>query len=324
MIARDPDDNGVSVGLKVGGIVVGTDTNTPHPVRAKGGSLSAFALPERQGANKLESGPALANVGTNMRTKILTTLACLLTLPTLASAAIVGEAIEYQSVGETCEGWHAYDDSIEGKRPSVLIVHQWTGLTDYEKMRARMLAEMGYNVFALDIYGKGIRPKPPESGKMAGKFKGDRALYRKRLSDGLAVLKGLPQTDAGKVAAIGYCFGGTGVLELARSGAKVQGVVSFHGGLGTPTPEDAKEIACEVVVLHGSIDPFVPADEVADFHREMLAANVAYTFTAYPNAVHAFTQKMAGDDPSKGAAYDASADTQSWAAMEAFFGRVLK
>lgn len=237
---------------------------------------------------------------------------------------LVEKAVEYQSAGETCDGWHVFDDAVEGRRASVLICHQWTGLTDYEKMRARMLAGLGYNVFALDIYGKGIRPKPPEAGKMAGKFKGNRALYRQRLKDGLAVLNGLPQTDPKKVGAIGYCFGGTGVLELARSGAKVNGVVSFHGGLSSPTPKDANDIVCEVVVLHGAQDPFVQADEVANFHREMLAGNVAYSFAAYPDAVHAFTQKFAGDDPSKGAAYNAKADAGSWLAMKAFFGRVLK
>lgn len=187
-----------------------------------------------------------------------------------------------------------------------------------------MLAKLGYNVFALDIYGKGIRPQPPESGEMSGKFKSDRELFRKRLNDGLEVLQNLPQTDSGKIAAIGYCFGGTGVLELARSGADIEAVVSFHGGLGTPTPEDAKNIQCEVMALHGAVDPFVPADEVADFHREMLAANVAYTFMAYPDAVHAFTQKMAGDDPSKGAAYQAEADALSWAATGELFERKLR
>ncbi len=239
-------------------------------------------------------------------------------------AGIVEKAVEYESAGEVCEGWQAFDDAVEGERPGVLICHQWTGLTDYEKRRARMLAEMGYSVFALDIYGKGVRPQPPESGKMAGKFKGDRALYRTRLNDGLAVLKGFAQTDPERLAAIGYCFGGTGVLELARSGADIDGVVSFHGGLSTPTPEDAAAIRCEVVVLHGAVDPYVPADEVAAFHREMLGANVAYTFTAYPDAVHAFTQDFAGDDPSKGAAYNAEADRRSWEAMRAFFARVLR
>lgn len=259
-----------------------------------------------------------------MKAKLLPVLCFSILSLGAAHGAVVEKAIEYESEGAICEGWHAYDDAVEGKRPGVLICHQWTGLTDYEKMRAKMLVGLGYNVFALDIYGKGIRPQPPESGKMAGKFKGDRALYRKRLNDGLAVLKKLPQTDPEKVAAIGYCFGGTGVLELARSGAEIAGVVSFHGGLGTPTPEDAKKIQCEVVVLHGAVDPFVPADEVAAFHKEMLAANVAFTFTAYPDAVHAFTQKFAGDDPSKGAAYNRKANGASWRAMKAFFNRVLK
>ena len=241
-----------------------------------------------------------------------------------AQAALVEKAVEYESGGQVCEGWHAYDDAVEGERASVLICHQWTGLKDYEKMRAKMLAKLGYNVFALDIYGKGIRPQPPEAGKMAGKFKEDRALYRTRLNDGLSILKGLPQTDGSKIAAIGYCFGGTGVLELARSGADIGGVVSFHGGLSSPAPEDAKNIKCEVVILHGAEDPHVPADEVAEFHKEMLAANTYYTFTAYPDAVHAFTQKFAGDDPSKGAAYNEKANVASWREMKEFFGRWFK
>ncbi len=240
--------------------------------------------------------------------------------PTL-HATLVTKVIEYPVGNVLCEGWHAYDDSLTGKRPSVLIVHQWTGLSDYEKMRAEMLVELGYQVFALDIYGKGIRPQPPAAGKEAGKYKDNRALFRKRLEAGLQVLRGLPQTDPGKIAAIGYCFGGTGVLELARSGAKIDGVVSFHGGLSTPSPDDAKNIVCGVVVLHGADDPFVPPAEVAAFHREMKNAEVKYEFIAYPGAVHAFTQKMAGDDPSKGAAYQAEADAKSWEAMKSAFAK---
>lgn len=240
-----------------------------------------------------------------------------------ARADIVGKAVEYQSGDQVCEGWHAYDDSVKGARPSVLIVHQWTGLTDYEKMRAKMLAELGYNVFALDIYGKGIRPQPPKAGEWAGKFKGDRALYRERLHAGLKVLLGLPQTDEEDVAAIGYCFGGTGVLELARSGADIDGVVSFHGGLGTPTPEDAKNVQCEVMVLHGADDPFVPEEEVNGFKDEMKEAGVEYTFIEYPGAVHAFTQKMAGNDNSKGAAYNEEADKKSWEEMKEFFSKIF-
>lgn len=239
------------------------------------------------------------------------------------AAEVVGKVVEYPAGDQLCEGWHTYDDAVKGTRPSVLIVHQWTGLTDYEKMRAGMLAQLGYNVFALDIYGKGIRPQPPEAGKMAGKFKEDRALFRQRLNDGLKVLRELPQTDPKHIAAIGYCFGGTGVLELARSGAEIAGVVSFHGGLGTPAPEDAKKITCEILVLHGADDPFVPAAEVEGFKNEMKNAGLKYGFVAYPGAVHAFTQKMAGDDPSKGAAYQAEADEKSWEAMQAFFDKIF-
>jgi len=257
--------------------------------------------------------------------KLLPLLTLLVLLPPAGElgANIKEKALDYQSGDQVCEGWHAYDDSVDGPRPSVLIVHQWTGLTDYEKMRARMLAGLGYNVFALDIYGKGIRPQPPEAGTMAGKFKGDRALFRERLNAGLEVLRKFPQTDSEKIAAIGYCFGGTGVLELARSGADIAGVVSFHGGLGTPTPDDARNITCRILVLHGADDPFVPPSEVDEFDIEMARAGLEYGFVSYPGAVHAFTQKMAGDDPSKGAAYHAEADRKSWEEMKSFFASLF-
>jgi len=257
-----------------------------------------------------------------MKTSSLLLALLFMSSPSLR-AEIVAKALEYRSGDQACEGWHAYDDAVKGPRPSVLIVHQWTGLTDYEKMRAGMLAKLGYNVFALDIYGTGIRPQPPESAKMSGKFKEDRALFRERLNDGLEVLRDLPQTDAKKIAAIGYCFGGTGVLELARSGADLAGVVSFHGGLGTPTPDDAKNISCQTLVLHGADDPFVPPAEVGAFKTGMKDAGKEFQFVAYPGAVHAFTQKMAGDDPSKGAAYQAEADAKSWEEMRGFFDKLF-
>lgn len=258
-----------------------------------------------------------------MRTSVFLPVLLAVSFPPFASAAPVGKAVEYRSGETLCEGWHAYDDAVEGRRPAVLIVHQWTGLSDYEKMRGAMLAELGYNVFALDIYGKGLRPQPPESGRVSGKFKENRKLFRERLQAGLEVLRADDRTDPERIAAIGYCFGGTGVLELARSGADLAGVVSFHGGLGTPTPEDAKQVNCGILVLHGADDPFVPPAEVEAFHREMKAAEVPYEFVAYPGAVHAFTQKMAGDDPSKGAAYQAEADAKSWEAMKAFFDKIF-
>ncbi len=143
------------------------------------------------------------------------------------TAAIEGKTVSYSHGEAELEGFHAYDDEIEGKRPSILIIHQWTGLTDYERMRARSLAEMGYNVFAADIYGKGIRPQPPAAGEEAGKYKADRKLYRARMLAALEILKADERTDTARIAAIGYCFGGTGVLELARAGTDIAGVVSF-------------------------------------------------------------------------------------------------
>jgi dienelactone hydrolase len=245
-------------------------------------------------------------------------------MPFLVRAEIVEKSIEYASDGTTCEGWHAYDDSTDAKRPGVVIVHQWTGLTDYEKMRARMLVKLGCNVLAADIYGKGVRPDGmPECAVQSGKYKKDRSLYRTRLKDAVAVLKGDSRTDPKRVAAIGYCFGGTGVIELARTGADVVGVVSFHGGLDSPNPEDGKKIRCEVLALHGADDPFVPQEDIAAFEAEMKGADVKYELIQYPGAVHSFTQKMAGDDNSKGAAYNKEADEKSWAAMKAFLARLF-
>ena len=256
--------------------------------------------------------------------KALMTLGLALFCISLRATDIKEQPLEYISGDVACEGWKAVDASVSGKRPAVLIIHQWTGLSDNEKMRAKMLAELGYNVFAADIYGKGIRPQPPEAGKEAGKYKSNRSLYRGRLNAALEVLRKDPNTDESKICAIGYCFGGTGVIELARSGARVKGVVSFHGGLDSPTPADGKNITCEVLALHGADDPFVPAADIAAFEAELKAAAVKYELIKYPGAVHAFTQKAAGNDNSKGAAYNAEADANSWEAMKAFLARLLK
>lgn len=242
-----------------------------------------------------------------------------------ASAALVEKTVEYLHDGVTLEGFHVYDDAVTGKRPAVLVIHQWTGLTDYEKMRARMLAELGYNVFAADIYGKGIRPVPPAAGQEAGKYKGDRDLFRSRLKAGLELLQKDERTEKSKIAAIGYCFGGTGVLELARDKSDIAGVVSFHGGLDAAEGKAAAKggVHAKLLVLHGAADPFVPPVQVDAFKKEMKDAGADLEFVAYDKAVHAFTQKMAGDDPSKGAAYDEKADKASWEAMKAFFGKIF-
>jgi len=242
-----------------------------------------------------------------------------------ADAAVQTKVVQYKQGDAALEGYLAWDDALPGQRPGVLVVHEWTGLGDYAKARARMLAGMGYVAFAADIYGKGIRPKTPrEAAAQSGMFKKDRALMRARVRAGLDVLRREPVCDPRRVAAIGYCFGGTCVLELARSGADVAGVVSFHGGLDTPAPADAKNIKCKVLVLHGGDDPHVPPKDVAAFEDEMRSGGVDWQLVAYGGAVHGFTNPASGNDKSRGAAYDARADGRSWQAMKAFFAETLK
>jgi dienelactone hydrolase len=183
---------------------------------------------------------------------------------------------------------------------------------------------MGYVVFAADIFGKGVRADNPEDASaLAAKYKNDRPLLRGRVNAALQVLRQVPEADASRLAAIGYCFGGTTVLELARSGADIRGVVSFHGGLGTPTPGDAKSIRCKVLALHGADDPFVPPDEVSTFEEEMRSGGVDWQLIIYGGAVHSFTDWNAGSNVSLGSAYNQRADARSWEHMKLFFAEIL-
>jgi dienelactone hydrolase len=203
-------------------------------------------------------------------------------------------------------------------------VHQWLGLTDYEKHRAEMLAQLGYVAFCADIYGKGVRPKNvQEAGAEATKYKTDRALLRARVNAGLATLEKSDLVDAKHIAAIGYCFGGTTVIELARSGADIAGVVSFHGGLDSPTPADGRNIKCKVLACHGADDPFEAAKDLAAFQSEMRDNKVDWQLIEYGGAVHSFTQPIAGNDNSKGAAYNERADKRSWVAMKQFLAELF-
>ena len=252
-------------------------------------------------------------------------LSSLLLLGWTLQAEVQTRLIEYRQGTTVMEGFLAYDSSVAGKRPGVLIVHQWKGLGPYEKKRAEMLAQLGYTAFAVDIYGKGIRAgNPKDAAALAGKYKEDRALLRARAAAGLEVLKNQDLTDPQRIAAIGYCFGGTTVLELARSGAEVSGVVSFHGGLSTPHPDDAGKIRCKVLALHGADDPFVKSEEVAAFQDEMRKANVDWQLMAFGGAVHSFTDWNAGNDNSKGAAYNEKADHRSWESMNSFFSELFQ
>ncbi len=241
-----------------------------------------------------------------------------------ARAELRTQAVEYKQGDTTLEGWLAYDDAFTGKRPGVLVVHQWKGLGDYEKKRAEMLARLGYVAFCADIYGQGIRPQTTaEAGAQAGKYKGDRPLLRARVNAGLDALKKVERVDSQHIAAIGYCFGGTTVIELARSGADISGVVSFHGGLDSPTPADGKNIKCKVLACHGADDPFVPAKDLAAFEDEMRLAKVDWQLMKFGGAVHSFTDWNMDGKALPGAQYNAAADQRSWSAMQQFFGEIF-
>ena len=243
---------------------------------------------------------------------------------TNAQAQLHTEMIEYKQDDTTLEGYLAYDEAVKGLRPGVLVVHDWMGCDSYAKTRADQLARLGYVAFAADIYGKGVRPKNSQgAGAQAAKYKGDRPLLRARVNAALDMLKKQAQCDPKRVAAIGYCFGGTTVLELARSGADIAGIVTFHGGLDTPT-RDAKNIKCKVLICHGADDPYVPAADVAALQDEFRAAGVDWQMIYYSGAVHSFTRPDSGNDNSKGAAYNERADKRSWEAMKTFFAEIFR
>jgi dienelactone hydrolase len=245
--------------------------------------------------------------------------------PVVGLAAIKSEAVEYKAGDVKFEGVLFYDDADSTPRRAVMVCHEWWGLNDYSKRRAEQLAQMGYVAFAVDVYGKGVQAKTMEEARrMATALRNDRATLRARINAALGALKAREEVNPAKIAVIGYCFGGTTALELARSGAEVAGVVSFHGGLATPTPQDAKNIKAKVLVCHGADDPNVPMSEVNAFIEEMKAGRVNYQVNVYGGAVHTFTNPAAGNDPSTGSAYNERADRRSWEEMKIFFGEIFK
>ena len=244
----------------------------------------------------------------------------LATLPALA-----GQPLTYADGATRLAGYVASPAASKGKVPGVVVIHQWMGLTDHERTVSDDLAKLGYVALAADIYGEGVHPTTTaEAGKLAGSFKGDRALYRRRIAAAIETLKAQKGVDGSRLAVIGFCFGGTGALEAARAGLPVKGVVSFHGGLDAPAGYVPTPIAAKVLVCHGADDPFVPAKDVAAFQDELRQAKADYVFVAYAGAVHAFTQKEAGNDNSKGAAYNAAAHRRSWQHMQDFFQEIFQ
>ena len=239
-----------------------------------------------------------------------------------ALAELKTKTVEYKDGDKVLEGYLAYDDSLQGKRPGILVVHEWNGLGHYAKGRADQLAKLGYVAFAADIYGKGVRPSTFEACKAeSGKFYANRGMLRRRAKAGLSELKKNELVDQKKIAAIGYCFGGATVLELGRSGADVAGIVTFHGGLDNPKPADAKNIKAKVLVCQGGADQFT-LSSVPAFKKEMDDAKVDYKFVTYKGAVHGFTNPD-NDGKTPGLKYDEKADKASWKEMKKFFKKLF-
>lgn len=233
------------------------------------------------------------------------------------------KVIDYDVDGTACQG-QLYLPAGNGPFPGVLICHAWMGIRDNEQEFATRLSSMGYAVFCGDMYGVDVHPDSPDAaGKAAGAVRGDRALFRRRMNAALDILKSQPGVDTSRLAAIGFCFGGTGVLELARSGADVQCVVSFHGGLDASDAALPCEIHCKVLACHGADDPHVTDENVAAFEKQMRDNKVDWQLIKYGGAVHAFTDKDAGDDANKGAAYNADAARRSFQAMLDLFSETI-
>jgi len=241
------------------------------------------------------------------------------------TVAITEEPVTYNVGGKNYNGYVTYDSNQKGRRPAVLIVPEWWGLTDYPRMRAKKLAELGYIAMAVDMYGGGqIAPDPKAAQAFASPFYKDPALGKTILDAAAAKLKSFPQTDTSSMGAIGYCYGGYIVLNAVKLGANLKGVVSFHGDLSGVAP-DKNVIKAQILICHGEADQFVNG-EVPGFKKSMDSAGVPYTFKSYPNATHAFTNPASDENGKKfnmPIKYNAAADAASWNDMKDFFKKVL-
>lgn len=247
----------------------------------------------------------------------------LLACVTFAQAEIKKQTVEYKDGDTTLKGYVAYDDAQKTVKPGVLVVQEWWGLTDYVKSRCDQLAAMGYVAFAPDIYGDGVTTNDPKVAQAKMEEAVKNGWRRSRTKLGLDQLLKDEGVDKSNITAIGYCFGGGCVLELARSGADVKGVVSFHGSLGTDKPAQKGEVKAKVLICSGGADPMVPAEAVAKAEEEFKDAGVDVRVITYENAQHAFTNPEADSHKIPGIKYDKAADEKSWADMKAFFAEIL-
>ncbi len=259
---------------------------------------------------------------------LLFAIGLMLVFAAAASAAVQGKEVAYTAGDTSLKEYLAYDDRIDGKRPGILVVHEWWGHNAYARQRAEMLAELGYTALAVDMYGEGKQADHPEdAGKFASAVSRNLPVAKERFLAGLDLLKQHPKVNPEQVAAIGYCFGGGIVLAMARAGVDLDGAVSFHGSLGTGAPAPAGKVKARILVLNGAEDPLVTAEQIERFKQEMEAAGADYRVVDYPGARHSFTNPEADELGRKFGlplAYDAEADQRSWQAMQRFFDEIFK
>ena len=243
-------------------------------------------------------------------------------------AGVVGKPVEYTDGGITLKGYIAYDDKFKDNRPGVLVVHEWWGQNEYVRKRADMLAELGYVALALDMYGDGKEAShPDDAGKFSSEVMKNLPVMKSRFLAALNLLKKNEAVDQKRIGAIGYCFGGGVVLNMARAGADLKGVVSFHGSLATQAPAEKGKVKASILVCNGADDKFIPAEDVKNFKAEMKAANADFKFVNYPGAIHSFTNPAsteAGKKFNLPLAYNEKADKKSWADMQEFFKKIFK
>lgn len=255
-------------------------------------------------------------------------LVAVLGLPAAAGQKIEGKQVAYSAGGVALKGYLATDESIKGKRPGILVVHEWWGLNDYARKRARMLAELGYTALAVDMYGEGrTATHPDDAGKFSSEVMKNFPEAKERFLAALDLLKKQPTVDPARIAAIGYCFGGGVVLNMARQGIDLKGVASFHGSLVVVPPDKPTPIKAAIRVYNGADDKFIPAEAIDALKKEMAEKKVDFKFTNYPGAVHSFTNPgstEAGKKFGLPLAYNAAADKASWDDMQKFFKAIFE
>jgi dienelactone hydrolase len=263
-----------------------------------------------------------------MRKRSILFLGIAVCMANIVRADIQSEIVNYQIAGQPFQGYLSFDDSVSGKRPGVLVVHEWWGHNAYARKRADMLAKLGYTAFALDMYGAGkLAEHPDDAQKFMQAVQADIKVAESRFNEAKRILQSQATVDASKIAAIGYCFGGGTVLHMARIGTDLVGVVSFHGSLTTAIPAQVGQIKANILVLNGEDDPFVTAEQVKTFKQEMQNAGADLEFVNYPGVKHSFTNQDADDFGMRfklPLQYNAQADKDSWRRMQAFLRLVFE